>query len=253
MIGVALLGVSCGSGGSSSAPAGPAVSTAASSLPDPVIDPGDGGVYEPLIDPAAFVTVIDNPYLPITPGATWTYEGTVDGATERVVVVATGETREIMGVTVTVVRDTVTIDGELHEDTFDWFAQDVAGNVWYFGEDVKDYENGAVVSTAGSWTAGVGGALPGIVMPAQPKVGLAFRQEKWDGEAEDMAEVIEVGGSQTVASGTYADVIVTRDWNPLDPEPVEEKTYARGVGLIFETTTRGGTGTTELVARAPGP
>ena len=157
----------------------------------PVVDPGDGGSYHPEIKPEDFVAAIDHPYLPLRPARPWVYEGDGDeGEPERVEVVVTSERREVMGVSTVVVRDTVTIDGELVEDTFDWFAQDRDGNVWYFGEDVKDYEDGKLVSTAGSWEAGVDGALPGIVMPAEPAVGDAYRQEYLAGEAEDMAEVL---------------------------------------------------------------
>ncbi|MGH8923334.1 MAG: hypothetical protein ACRDWA_01625 [Acidimicrobiia bacterium] len=201
----------------------------------PVIDPGDGGIYQPVVDPSRFGGVIDNPYLPLAEGARWVYEGTSVGETERVEVMVTGETREVMGVVTTVVRDTVTVGGELVEDTFDWFAQDDEGNVWYFGEDVKNYENGVFVDKSGSWEAGVDGALPGIIMLANPEIGEAYRQEFYEGEAEDMAEVIEVDGSLAVPSGSFEMVLRTRDWTPLEPAVIEEKSYAPGVGLIGET------------------
>ena len=144
---------------------------------EPVIDPGDGGEYAVDIDPADFVETIDNPYLPLLPGARWVYEGIEDGETERVEVEVTEERRDVMGISAVVVRDVVYEDGELVEDTYDWFAQDVDGNVWYFGEDSKEYEDGEVVSTERSWEAGVDGALPGIVMLADPVVGEAYRQD----------------------------------------------------------------------------
>ena len=168
----------------------------------PVIDPGDGGNYAPDIDPANFVDVIDNPYLPYAVGSRWVYEGESDGETERTEVEVLDETREVMGITATVVRDTVYVDGELVEDTYDWFAQDADGNVWYLGEDTHEYEDGVAVNAEGSWEAGVDGALPGIVMPAEPQVGDAFRQEYYAGEAEDMGEIIEVGVPARSASGT---------------------------------------------------
>ena len=212
-----------------------------------VIDPGDGGVYSPNLDPADFVDVIDNPYLPMPIGAHWQYEGESDGEIEIVDITVTGERKLVMGISAFVVRDTVTIGGELVEDTYDWFAQDIEGNVWYLGEDVKDYENGVVVSTAGSWEAGVDGALPGIVMPATPTTGDVYRQEFYVGEAEDMMEIIGVGDTVTVPAGTFDDVISTRDWTPLDPDTIEEKAYARGVGKIREAKTAGGAGYAELV------
>jgi len=222
-------------------------STTAAYGPEPVIDPGDGGVYRPIIDPANFVDVIDNPYLLLTVGSRWVYEGTSEGEAERVEIVVTDERRVVMGVETTVVRDSVYVEGELVEDTFDWYAQDGQGNVWYFGEDVKDYDNGQVVSTAGSWEAGVDGALPGIVMPAQPKVGRAYRQEYYPGEAEDMFEIVAVDGTRQVAAGSFDGLITTRDWSPLEPEVIEEKTYAFGVGKIAEAKVAGGEGSVELI------
>ena len=235
-----LIGAGCGDEGS----------------PAAVIDPGDGGRYAPDIHAADFVQVINNPYLPLTLGSRWAYEGESDGEVERVEVVVTDERRTVMGVEVTVVRDTVTdAGGELVEDTLDWFAQDRDGNVWYFGEESKDYEDGEVASTEGSWEAGVDGALPGIVMPARPTVGDAYRQEYYEGEAEDMGEVIRVGERKAVPFGDFDDVVVTRDWNPLEADVVEEKFYARGTGLIFETKTEGGHERQELneYTRGDGP
>jgi len=170
---------------------------------------------------------------------------------EIIEIVVTGDRKTVMGISAFVVRDTVTIGGELAEDTYDWFAQDTAGNVWYLGEEVKDYENGVVVSTHGSWEASIDGALPGIVMPADPVVGDPYRQEYYAGEAEDMMLIIATAGPLTVRAGTYADVVATRDWSPLDPDVIEEKTYALGVGKISETKVAGGAGHVELVSFIP--
>ncbi len=154
------------------------------------IDPGDGGDYSVTIDPANFVPEIDNDRLPWSPGSKWVYESTGGEEVERIEVVVTDEKRTVMGVSTTVVRDTVTVDGALVEDTYDWYAQDQEGNVWYFGEETAEYEDGEIVSTAGAWEAGVDGALPGIAMEADPTVGDSYRQEYYPGEAEDMAEVV---------------------------------------------------------------
>ncbi len=172
-----------------------------SSGSEAVIDPGDGGDYSVTLDPADFVAVIDNPWMPFVPASRWVYEGGDGAEVEHIEVVVLSETRVVMGITATVVRDTVTVDGELVEDTYDWYAQHAAGNVWYLGEDSKEYEAGEVVSTGGSWEAGVDGALPGIVMKADPQVGDAYRQEYYTGEAEDMAEVVRAGVAETVALG----------------------------------------------------
>lgn len=236
----------CGDDGPPGDARGSAPSTTA------VIDPGDGGRYDPAIDPADFGGPVDNPYMPLLPRSRWVYQGTSDGESERIEVLVTGETRQVMGIDAVVVRDTVTVDGELVEDTDDWFAQDADGNVWYLGEDSTEYEDGEVASSAGSWEAGVDGALPGIVMPADPQVGDAYRQEFYPGEAEDLAEVVRIGDSATVAGQAYDDLLVVEEWNPLEPEAVEEKSYARGVGVVLEVKTAGGDERAELVEFTPG-
>jgi hypothetical protein len=219
---------------------------------EPPIDPGDGGEYQVTVEPADFVTGIDNQWLPFTPGSRWVYESVGGEEVERIEVVVLEETREVMGVPATVVRDTVTVDGELVEDTFDWYAQDTEGNVWYMGEETAEYENGEVVSTAGAWEAGVDGALPGIAMLADPAVGEAYRQEYYPGEAEDMAEVVGVGVSEEMADRAFDDLVVIEEWTPLEAEVIEEKSYARGVGVVLEEVVEGGSGRIELVSFTPG-
>jgi hypothetical protein len=218
-----------------------------------VIDPGDGGDYRVGIDPADFTPAVDHSHLPMLPGTRWRYESVnEDGDTEVIEVEVLHERRTVMGVETTVVHDVVSIDDEVIEDTYDWYAQDAEGNVWYFGEDTTAYGNGAV-SHDGAWEAGIDGALPGIVMPADPRVGdTGYRQEYLAGEAEDMGQVIAVGGSVTVPAGTFDDLVVTRDWTPLDPDVVEEKSYAPGVGFVFEVKPDTGE-TVELVDHSPGP
>ena len=162
------------------------------------------------------------------------------------------ETREILGITATLVRDTVTEDGELVEDTVDWYAQDRDGNVWYLGEDSKEFEDGEVVSTAGSWEAGVDRAFPGIVMQADPRVGQSYRQEFYAGEAEDLAEILQLDGSETVPLGSLTQLLVVREWNPLEPEVIENKYYARGTGVVLELEVAGESGRVELVSFEPG-
>lgn len=194
--------------------------------------PSTGISAQPVFDPTQFVDIVDNPYFPLQPGTTFIYEGTSDGEVERDEVTVTDQTKTILAVSCIVVRDRVTVGGELVEDTLDWYAQDQDGNVWYMGEDSKSYENGAVVSTEGSWEAGVDGAQAGIVMPAEPLIGVEYRQEYYAGEAEDMASVLSIGSSATVPYGTFDNVLVTKEWSPLEPDVVEHKTYAPGVGLI---------------------
>ena len=164
-----------------------------------------------------------------------------DGELEIITVEVLDETRTVMGVETIVVHDIVhTDDGRLVEDTFDWFAQDIDGNVWYFGEDTKAYDDDGNVSEAGAWEAGVDGALPGIVMPAEPAVSdTGYRQEFYAGEAEDMGQVID----------RAVGVVITRDWTPLEPDVVEEKTYVEGVGFVYESKVdgEGGTETVHLI------
>jgi hypothetical protein len=172
------------------------------------------------------VRPIDNPYFPLAPGSRWVYRETAtDGSKQRVVVKVTHRTRLIAnGVRARIVRDTVSERGDVIEDTFDWYAQDAGGNVWYLGEDTKEYENGKVVSTKGSWEAGVNGARGGLIMPAHPRPGMQYRQEYLAGEAEDKARVVSV----------FEDSVLTRDWTPLEPKRFEYKLYARGVGTVLE-------------------
>jgi len=206
-----------------------------------VIDPGDVGDYSVDIDPTAFTGVVGNPYMPLPPGGRRVYEAaSSDGEVERTVVEVLDGTRTMMGIEAVVVHDVVDVDGDVIEDTYDWFAQDAHGNVWYLGEDTTAYEDG-VAGTEGSWEAGVGGALPGVVMWGDPAAASGgCRQEYLAGEAEDMGEVIATSGTASTPAGDFDDVIVTRDWTPLEPEAIEEKTHARGVGLVTESETVGG-------------
>ncbi|UCF67329.1 MAG: hypothetical protein JSV80_16385 [Acidobacteriota bacterium] len=193
-----------------------------------------GEAYEPQIDPEQFVERIDHPLLPYAVGSRWVYEGQTEDGFERIVVEVTDETREILGVTCTVVRDRVYLDGELIEDTFDWYAQDAIGNVWYFGELSYELEDGVIVSLAGSWESGIDGAHPGIVMPATPVVGDIFRQEYLLGEAEDMFAIASLDEPVGVPYGDFASTLQTEEWTPIEPEVLEFKYYAHGVGLVLE-------------------
>jgi hypothetical protein len=192
---------------------------------------------------------VTNRYLPFVPGSAWVYEGTADGKPERNEVTVTTDTKVVMGVTCVVVHDVVFTSGVKTEETFDWYAQDADGAVWYFGEDSKELDaSGAVTSTHGSWEAGVNGALPGIVMPAQPTVGDTYRQEYLQGEAEDTAKIVQSDTSITVKAGTYDLVVVTEETTPLEPDLVEHKSYAPGVGVVSEETVSGGQDHAELVS-----
>jgi len=203
--------------------------------------------YRKEIDPADFVERVNNRYFPLTPGTTFVYEGETEDGTVRIEDYVTHETKQILGVTCVVVRNRVIENGDLVEETFDWYAQDKDGNVWYFGEDAKEYEAGVVVSTKGSWEAGVDGAMPGIIMEANPQVGDFYRQEYYKGEAEDMAEVLSLTEYASIIYGSLDNLLMTREWTPLEPGIVEHKYYAPGVGLILEVMVEGGSERVELV------
>jgi hypothetical protein len=207
--------------------------------------------YDPMPDPADFVDPADigagvavNPHLPLVPGSSWVYEG----EEETVTVTVTGEIKEILGVPCAVVRDVVEEDGELVEDTHDWFAQDLEGNVWYFGEIARNYEDGELVDLEGSWTAGKDGAKIGVLMPIDPQPGAVYRQEFLLGEAEDMAEVLELDASaETPAAACDGDCLVTLEYTPLEPDGAEHKYYAPGIGMIMELDPETGERIIELV------
>ncbi len=205
--------------------------------------------YAPHINPAEFTTKIDNKYFPLKPGTTFVYRGNSGGNPERDVMSVTSDTKKVMGVKCVVVDDRVWAGGKLTEKTFDYYAQDKKGNVWYFGEDTKEYKNGKMVSTKGSWEAGKAGAKPGIIMQAHPEVGKSYRQEYHKGVAEDMAKVIDINGSAKVPFGSFDHhSLLTKEWSPLEPGVVEHKYYAAGVGDVKEVTTKGPSETLKLVS-----
>jgi hypothetical protein len=207
----------------------------------------DRTAYSPKIDPADFSTTIDNPYLPLAPGTRMVNEGSTPDGHERTIVEVTHDTKKIMGVNTVTVHDVVTLNGKPSEDTLDWYAQDRKGNVWYFGEATKKTEGGTV-STKGSFEAGVNGARPGIIMEAHPRVGDSYRQEYYKGVAEDRADVLSTTESATVPAGSFQDLVMTKDYNPLDSAaPIEHKYYARGIGLILVVHVTGPAERVELV------
>jgi hypothetical protein len=198
--------------------------------------------------PGSFVGQIDNPYLPLAPGTTLRYKGKLDGESATDVFSVTTETKVILGVTTRVIHDQVFIKGELREDTLDWFAQDADGNVWYFGEDTKELENGQVVSTEGSWEAGVDNARPGIFMPAHPRIGDAFKQEDAKKVAEDCSKIVDLNASVKTPYVTSSDALKTEEFSLLEPGVLDNKFYVQGIGLVAERTVQGGTDSLELVS-----
>jgi len=200
------------------------------------------------INPQDFSTTIDNPFFPLVPNTTYVYVGTTEGSAARDEFAVTRRTKMILGVTCREVRDRGYVDGVLAEDTLDWFAQDKDGNVWYFGEDTKELDaNGNVISTEGSWQAGVNGAQPGVVMEANPRVGDTYQQEFSAGVAEDKAMVIALNKTVNVPFGSFKDCLETEEFTPLEPGAIEHKFYVRGVGFIQSVALRGGRERLELV------
>jgi hypothetical protein len=191
-----------------------------------------------------FVERIDNPYWPMATGSKWVYRE--DG--QRVEVTVTDRTKEILGIAATVVHDVVAEDGELVEDTYDWYAQDKDGNIWYLGEDTKEYENGKVKSAEGSWEAGVDGAEAGILLPGEPEVGMRYRQEYYEGEAEDAGEILSLDEKAEVPFGSFDAVLMTKDTTRLEPDVLEHKFYAKGVGPVLVLAISGGSGREELLS-----
>lgn len=228
---------------------GPLLTSACAGGP-PTVPPS--GVDEltiptPSPHPDDFVDGVDNPWLPLLPGTTWTYRVTGDDGARTEVVTVTDRTRVVEGVTTTGVHDVVTdARARVVEDTVDWYAQDRDGNVWNFGEDTVAH-HGAGPDTTGSWQAGVDGAEAGLAMPARPRLGDGYVQESSPGVAEDRAEVLALDQRREVPFGTYDDLLLTEVTTPLDPGLVERRYYARGVGLVLEATATGGAQIVELV------
>ncbi|HSR89927.1 MAG TPA: hypothetical protein VLK88_01370 [Gemmatimonadales bacterium] len=209
--------------------------------------PLSSGVADlPVFDPNAFVPRVTNPLFPLPLGRRLIYRGTEDDLPETVVTDITLGHKTILGVPVTVVLDRVFLNGELKEKTFDWYAQDKEGNVWYFGEDTKEYDNGKVVSTAGSFEAGKNDAKAGIIMRVHPKLGQVTPQEFAPGVAEDKARVLDLNATITVPYGTFTHCLKQEEFTALEPDALENKYYCPGVGIVNELDVKGGTVNTGL-------
>jgi hypothetical protein len=185
--------------------------------------------------------VVDNPYFPLPAGAKWEFEIRVGGTAKQTdTLEVLREKRNVNGVQATVVRDTVSQGNQIVEDTFDWFVQDKFGNVWYVGEEVDNYVAGILVNHSGSWEWGMDGALPGIIMWADPSahIGEKYRQEYYPGKAEDMGQVLSVDESLTVPFGSFDHVVKTLDFSNIEAAQ-EQKFYAPDTGLLKEQDVNG--------------
>jgi hypothetical protein len=221
-------------------------------------------VIAPVFDTANFTDPVQNPFFPLVPGTTYFYEASAPEGLYRTEVTVTSGTKVIEGIPAVVVHDIVWLDVAggptvLIEDTFDWYAADNDGNVWYLGESTVEYLydenwNQAGTSTEGSWEAGLNDAQPGFIMPADPRPGLAYRQEFAAGTAEDLAKIERLNAKVSVPYGTFSNALVTKEWTRLEPGAVERKYYVAGIGLVLTRELHGQrTLREELVAVSTGP
>jgi hypothetical protein len=196
--------------------------------------------YEPHLNPKDFSLVIDNPYFPLPVGRTWVYRGTRDGQSQIDRVTVTTKTKRVAeGITARVVRDVATHNGKLLEKTFDLYAQDKQGNVWYLGEDTTAFLPNGQTDKSGSWQAGVNDGEPGMIMLANPQIPDAYRQEYLKGQAEDTAWIINRGGSVSAPFGTFPHALRTLEFARIEPGVVDQKIYAPGIGIVSETALTG--------------
>jgi len=247
MFAAALVAAGCGSSsspGTATSPSTPASPPATTSSPGPSQTAAGGMVavaagWEP-IAASDFVAEIDNPWFPLMKGRSWVSVGVKDGQKTVDTYTVTGQTKVIMGVTCSVIRDRLTSQGKVIEATWDWYAQDKQGNVWYMGEDTKEYDAaGNVTSTSGSWETGVDGAAAGIFMPAEPQVGMGGYQEYLKGEAVDQYKVISMTAAITVPYGAFKGCLETRETTALEPSVVDHKYYVKGIGQVAEVSVKG--------------
>jgi len=189
--------------------------------------------FVPQVSPEDLQATVNNPLFPLPLGARWVYEAETPDGLERIEVIVKHEPKDVWGTTATSVQDTVTVDGEIVEDTTDWYAQDSDGHVWYMGEDTCEFEDGECVLHAGAWTAGVDGALPGVVMLDDPQLDDVYRQEYYEGEAEDYAIVVSLDETVEVPAGSFTNCLKTRDKSAIDPTLDEFKYYCPGIGNVL--------------------
>jgi hypothetical protein len=236
----AVLAAGCGSSGNSGSSSGASAAAGGGKGPSASALAPIHGKYSPKIGPANFVARVDNPYWPLLPGTAFHYKGVKVSARQTDDEVVTHRTKKILGIPSTVVRDTVSEHGKAVERTFDYYAQDKYGNVWYMGEDSLELKHGHLVRASDSWLSGVNGGKPGIIMPGNPRPGDAYRQEYYPpGQALDEAHVLSLNGSATATyGGTHRHLLVTSEYSPLEPQ-TEQKYYAPGLGEVLEKVVKG--------------
>jgi hypothetical protein len=202
------------------------------------------------LHPADFSANINNHQWPMTVGSRWVYRvlDYSNGSVKHDVIKATNHTKMIAdGIKARVISDVVTHHGNPTEVTRDWYAQDQCGNVWYFGEHTIAYVHGHPTDN-GTWQAGVHGNMPGIALPAKPKVGLSYREEYAKGLAEDQSRVLRLDAQAQVPAGHFKPALMTEDFSPIEPNVSELKFYAKGSGQeVLAVDVSGGTDMEQLV------
>jgi hypothetical protein len=198
--------------------------------------------------------IVTNEYDPLTPGTVLYYQGVKEGLPETAHFEITHKRKSILGVNTTVIHDQVFVEGKLHENTTDWYAQDKAGNVWYFGEATEVLNaKGERETSEGSWQAGKRvegkGAIgkPGIFMPGNPEVGVGYKQEIAPEVSEDQFEVADLNASVTTPFVTTNRALRTKETTPLEPGTIDAKYFVLGIGEAIETTEVGSEDHLELV------
>jgi hypothetical protein len=207
-----------------------------------------GGSANAGVDPADFSSPVNNPYFPLKPGTVFLYKGAEgnDRLVERLRV--TRRQHDIEGVSTTVISDILHANGRLQEKTTDWYADDNSGNTWYFGERTATYHpNGTVASREGTWRAGLNGGVAGIIMPVDPTITDAYRQEFLKGHAEDQAWIVATHEQLRVPYGKLDQIVRSYEWTRLEPNVVSVKFYAPHLGIVSERDVAGGTENLELV------
>jgi hypothetical protein len=222
---------------SAAAPGGQAVAPAQScALPTF----GPGATYHPRTVPSRFTANVTNPWFPLRAGSTYLYAGTDGGDPAVDVVVVTRGTRLVDGVRTRVIADRLFEAGHVVERTSDYYAQDACGNVWYFGEDTAELDRrGRVTSTEGTWHAGIDGAQPGVYMQAHPQLDRRFRQEWYQGAAEDTFVARDLSTPVTVRAGAFRHALRTEETTALEPGVLDNKYYVQGIGEVEEVTVKG--------------
>jgi hypothetical protein len=207
-----------------------------------------GTTYAPVLDPANFVGVIDNNYFPLPVGRKLVYTGVKDGQTQTDTVTVTDQKKVILGISTTIVNDVATNGSTVLEKTFDYYAQDKQGNVWYLGEDTTHFLPNGKADTSGSFQAGVDSAQPGIIMGANPQIPDAYRQECYAGQAEDTAWVVGTTGSVRVPYGNVRNVLTSLEATQIEPGAYDQKVYGPGIGIVSEQSLTGTPETAQLVS-----